>query len=784
MKVIDWSSYSFKHSFIPHFLASSNLFNPRSIGPLDRITPCHSRRLSINSFRPSSSFAFLIGVASADGIVQKDPIDISKTIRAVGTSFISAKDGGAVTIDIPKGTEPGDVLVLYVGGSASGKKMPSRPGNDWTIIFEEGKEDLNLKAYYKIAEPNDFIDEQPSIEISTADNIFDFSLPEIADSWKISGGKNTFVSIISLRGIDTANPVVDFGSDEDTESGREGDARAPSVRTEKEGVVVFAAAFDDPHQAVVSTKGFVMLLSTDSGTGDGLAIGISPTNGDRTGSIDATGTSYERGGGDDIASAISFRAMSAPLSSQEEQSDDELDTNTLFAVRLAPLVDVRLDPIVNPDTCSSHVHSVFGAASFGKTISDADLQNSIETSSNVLPNKSLYWAPSMYIFDPHSQLYNLVPTYARAYYRFNDRFLQETKPFPLNFRVVVGDARRKSKFKPGEARDDISWTQKGSRRDTNSQDHSSWDEYIEAFGYRTDPEEYLEMNVNFPECCATDNLGRPLLDSKDHRSHMTYVDRNADPCPASHPYRVPKINLEVRYELDRMVDSLGKDVVQNPSNWFLSTGDHSGAGAHADFISGWDEHVLEEAIRDCRGGNAESGCILTSFFSNSRAEDRAKRVELLKENEFPGESVSPIKQLIVVPDGSCSTPVSTSTPSVRPSIRPSARPSSKPSSNALNTLIPTIAPSRSTRLCNTAKEARCRSKCFARRECGSNLASSCHSVCRHKCCNYEAQQDESRLCNTPTEKECRSKCFHNQSCNADESCKTQCRQRCCSADRK
>lgn len=723
------------------------------------------------------AFALLAVLASADGIIQKDPIDISKNIRAIGTSFESAKDGGAVTIDLPKGTEPGDVLVLYVGGSASGKKMPSRP-DDWTLILEEGKEDLNLKAYYKIAEPNDFIDKQPSVEISTADNIFDFSLPKFADSWKISGGKNTFVSVFSLRGVDTTNPVVDFGSDEDTESGREGDAKAPSVRTEKEGVVIFAAAFDDPHHAIVTTKGFIMLLSTDSGTGDGLAIGISPTNGDRTGSIDATGTSYERGGGDDIASAISFRAKSTPSSSDDEHSDDELDTNTLFAVRLAPLVDTRLDPIVNPGTCSSHVHSVFGAASFGKSISNADLQSSVETSSNVQPNKSLYWAPSMYLYDPHSELFYLIPTYARAYYRFNDRFLQVTKPFPLNFRVVVGNAKRQSKFNPGEARDDISWTQKGSRRDTNSQDHSSWDEYVEAFGYRTDPEGYLEMNINFPECIATDELGKPLLDSEDHRSHMAYVVRNAEPCPASHPYRVPKINLEVRYELDRMVDSLGKEVVQNPSNWFLSTGDHSGAGAHADFISGWDELVLGEAIRDCRGGNAESECILTQFFRNSRAEDRAKRVELLKEDEFPDDVISPIKQLVVVPDGSCSTSFSTSTPSTRPSIRPSAR-TSKPS-NALNTLSPTIAPSRPMRLCNTAKEVRCRSKCFARRGCGSNLASSCHSVCRHKCCNYEAQQDETRLCNTPPEKECRSKCFHNQSCNTDENCKTQCRQRCCS----
>jgi len=719
--------------------------------------------------------------ASADSIIQKEPIDIGENIRAIGTSFTSAKDGDAVTIDIPKHTEAGDVLVLFVAGSASGKKVPSSPGKDWNLILAEGKEDLNLKAYYKIAETNDF--ELTVVQIPTAENIFNFPLPDFADNWKINGGKNTFVSLISLRGVDPKNPVVDFDSGEDTETGREGDATAPSIRTEEGGMCLIALAFDDPHQAIVTNKGFAMLLSTDTGTGDGLALAVSSTNGDRTGSIHATGTSYERGGGDDIASAISFRASALSPTPQPSpaslrvQSDDDFDTNTLFAVRLAPLVDVRLDPIVNPGTCSSHVHSVFGAASFGKSISDSDLQSSVETSANVIPNKSLYWAPSMYVYDPTTQLFWLIPTYARAYYRFNDRFLHDTNPFPLNFRVVVGDAKRKSKYEPGEARDDISWTQKGSRRVTNSQDHSSWDEYIETFGYRTDPDEYLEMNVNFPECIATDAIGKPVLDSDDHRSHMLYVERS-EPCPASHPYRVPKVNLEVRYEVDKLVDSLGKDVVQDPINWYLSTGDHTGAGAHADFISGWDESILNEAIRDCRGGNAESNCILTQFFTNSRAEDRAKRVTLLKEDEFPHEVVSPIKEMIIVPDGTCSDSVSTNKPSSKLSIVPSPSPSSSPSYSRMST----NSPSTPTRMCNTAKERKCRSKCFARRECGRDVTSSCHSVCRHKCCNQSgvSQDNNTRLCNTPTEKECRSKCFHNQSCGIDEDCKSNCRQRCCS----
>ena len=39
----------------------------------------------------------------------------------------------------------------------------------------------------------------------------------------------------------------------------------------------------------------------------------------------------------------------------DDDGDDEFDTKTLFAVRLAPLVDARLDPIVNPGVCATHV---------------------------------------------------------------------------------------------------------------------------------------------------------------------------------------------------------------------------------------------------------------------------------------------------------------------------------------------------------------------------------------------------------------------------------------------
>ena len=57
-------------------------------------------------------------------------------------------------------------------------------------------------------------------------------------------------------------------------------------------------------------------------------------------------------------------------------------TARLFSQNVGLLVDTRLDPLVNPGTCSSHVHSVYGNANFGASLTeemlsfnDADWRN-------------------------------------------------------------------------------------------------------------------------------------------------------------------------------------------------------------------------------------------------------------------------------------------------------------------------------------------------------------------------------------------------------------------------
>ena len=174
----------------------------------------------------------------------------TNVVLSIVRDIPAAKDSNSVKIRAPKDAEPGDILIIYIGGSASGNKIPSDPGKDWEDIIDIGKEDLNLKAYWKTYDISDAYEEfsvdivNPGFNETEGEHRNDSFSPATPDDWKISDGKNTFVSIVALRGIDGRKPIVDADADEDTMDGREGDAKAPSVRAEKRGVVLACYIYD------------------------------------------------------------------------------------------------------------------------------------------------------------------------------------------------------------------------------------------------------------------------------------------------------------------------------------------------------------------------------------------------------------------------------------------------------------------------------------------------------------------------------------------------------------
>uniref|UniRef100_A0A7S4N9I0 Uncharacterized protein n=1 Tax=Odontella aurita TaxID=265563 RepID=A0A7S4N9I0_9STRA len=218
-------------------------------------------------------------------IEQTSRINVNKYISSIATVYAGAHQKKSVKISVPPEAMVGDMLLFLVGGSASGKALPNVPTPSMGMeeIGGIGPTDINLKAYYK------------KVIVST-----------IGQEFTVSGGKNTYVCIAVLRGVDTINPIYRYDALHNSMDGKEGDAMAPSVGTVPKGAVIAAFLYDDPHISSIIDDQYSMLASFRDGD-DGLAVGIGSTDGVKTGPIYATGRGARRGGGHDVTMSFSLR---------------------------------------------------------------------------------------------------------------------------------------------------------------------------------------------------------------------------------------------------------------------------------------------------------------------------------------------------------------------------------------------------------------------------------------------------------------------------------------------
>ena len=222
----------------------------------------------------------------ADPFIQKKPIQINSKITIVGTNFASEADSNVLKIDIPGKASDGDMLLLFIGGSA-GSKRPEAP-KGWELVKSEGKADLNIMSLYK------WYDEGKGGTLS------------------IGGGKNTFAILSALQGVDRKKPLVDSAAVRESAPGKDGRAVAPSAFGVEKGVTIVAFAFDDPQRAQLLTDGYDILATTDTGRGDGMAAFASST--DVTGYSEAVfvAGSPQSGGGNDVSMTVSLRPDGGP----------------------------------------------------------------------------------------------------------------------------------------------------------------------------------------------------------------------------------------------------------------------------------------------------------------------------------------------------------------------------------------------------------------------------------------------------------------------------------------
>ncbi|KAG5928173.1 hypothetical protein E4U42_001179, partial [Claviceps africana] len=271
----------------------------------------------------------------------------------------------------------------------------------------------------------------------------------------------------------------------------------------------------------------------------------------------------------------------------------------------------RLDPIVDPNSVSTHAHVIQGSSSFSATSGSDELMKGQCTTCRVTQDRSAYWHPALYFQDAHTGQIEAVPQVGGmlSYYLL---YGDKVTAFPHGFSMVAGKNTRRT-FTSGDPNKPDPPKSEWAALGLSSQ--SALEEHMIGFNclnYAEPPEGTLyrhrfpdketlkkctdgvRIELMFPSCWN----GRDL-DSEDHMSHMAYPDLGIDgSCQDTHPVRVPSLMYEVIWNTYAFN---GRD-----GDFVFSNGDKTGYGYHGDFTTGWPTEFLQRAIDTCTN---ESGRI-------------------------------------------------------------------------------------------------------------------------------------------------------------------------------
>ncbi|KAG9225080.1 hypothetical protein CCMSSC00406_0008756 [Pleurotus cornucopiae] len=249
----------------------------------------------------------------------------------------------------------------------------------------------------------------------------------------------------------------------------------------------------------------------------------------------------------------------------------------------------RLDPIVNPGTISSHVHSVLGGSNFAMTTNTAKLRQSQCTSIPIAEDKSNYWFPHLYFQWANGNFSSLTGGAVICAFFFTVDYLFDDKPgtttaFPDDFRMLSGSPLLRTYDSNSFAQQAVTFL----CLDFNGQTtrHSELPKKVCPSGVRA--------QINFPNCWDGKNT-----DSPDHKSHVAFQANGPDTggCKdPKFPVTLPRIFIEVYWDTNKYP----RDQAMNKDQPLVfSHGDPTGYGYHADFINGWDAGVLQKAVDGC-----------------------------------------------------------------------------------------------------------------------------------------------------------------------------------------
>ncbi|KAI4180701.1 MAG: hypothetical protein L6R41_007056 [Letrouitia leprolyta] len=260
----------------------------------------------------------------------------------------------------------------------------------------------------------------------------------------------------------------------------------------------------------------------------------------------------------------------------------------------------RIDPLMDFDGLSDHIHTIKGGSAFSATSTAEDLLKSKCQSCGVGQDKSAYWTPPLYFMADDGTL-TLVPEKPpfKAYYELNTGMTSDGKPqkieaFPNGFQMISGTNLRRNTTLSGP--DPSDFTGPFTDEDNESREQRAIGFNCMNYGHngspaKNEPTLYrhsmpekswidsncpdgIRLELQFPSCWNGEMDG-----GEKHKDHVAFPNWiNGGDCPAGFDRRLPSLMYETIVATDQFIGKGGKFVLGN--------GDPTGMWNSARFIAG------------------------------------------------------------------------------------------------------------------------------------------------------------------------------------------------------
>ncbi|KAI1081977.1 hypothetical protein F5B20DRAFT_569478 [Whalleya microplaca] len=289
----------------------------------------------------------------------------------------------------------------------------------------------------------------------------------------------------------------------------------------------------------------------------------------------------------------------------------------------------RLDPLVNPDlNPSPHVHQVVGGNAFGASMPADDISTHADcTTCSFNQDFSNYWTANLY-FKARNGTYKRVPQIPNQAVTGNNGGItvyytspgpNQVTAFKPGFRMLAGESTQRESSGLGRNMQSCFRCYTGPNFEGNV--------YSPCFDPTLDTEHFptgpclggIRTNIIFPLCWDGENLDSP--NHMDHVAHPTSGPTSfasvSGTCPETHPVKIPQVHLEIMWDTTAFNNK--EEWPEDGSQPFvLSTGDDTGYGQHADYVFGWKDDTLQQAMDSgCFGATCRSLTTQTDAVGNA-----------------------------------------------------------------------------------------------------------------------------------------------------------------------